>query len=138
MNVNDWKQNGNVYLWRYEGSPKNYPGWHLTADSEGAIAFITLIDLVSGASSGTKRTIVLSKPGESELRVPGCRQAAIAAEKLVLESAVEDASFWSVKTENRSLALRAGKANLAELRKGIGIQNRGVTKQRGQVSKSQI
>ncbi|MFT5083714.1 MAG: hypothetical protein ACI9Y1_001763 [Lentisphaeria bacterium] len=33
MNLNPWKLNGSISIWRYEPINRKIPGWHLIADN---------------------------------------------------------------------------------------------------------
>lgn len=38
-----WQQKGNLYLWRYQPENRNYPGLHITGDSDGLKSLAPLI-----------------------------------------------------------------------------------------------
>ena len=60
--LDHWQQSGNVWLWRYRGSDRNYPGWHLTADPKGAASLIRLLDVFANSDQPAFRTVQLSRP----------------------------------------------------------------------------
>ncbi len=119
MTVNDWKQTGNIYLWRYKDDAKRFSGWHMTADDEGARSLARLVDLFLASGTDAKRTIRLTIPTDRELRVPNFNRKADPAEKLVLESVAGDDSLWSLTGGDKKATLRVGRSHLPGLRRGM-------------------
>jgi hypothetical protein len=124
MNTNKWKQSGTVYLWRYEENPKNYRGWHLTADSEGVRSLLELIDLMLKSNDEASRTIKTDIPTENELKVPNCKKKAISTTKIVLLNKKDNSDYWSISEAPGVVTLEAGDKALGQLKDGlIDIQN---------------
>ena len=96
MSVNNWKQKGNIYLWRYAGNPKNYSGWHLTGDNEGVESLLELLGLMLEENSGSNRTFRLSKPGMDITSVVGCRDRMIAESKVKFCYEVSEATELNI------------------------------------------
>ena len=64
-----WEQQGLVSLWRYNGDERIAPGWHLTADPLGALSLISLFRLLESGAVGAVRTVTLTPPSSSALRI---------------------------------------------------------------------
>jgi len=125
MNTNNWKQSGNVYLWRYVENPKNYRGWHLTADSKGVWSLIELIDLMLKSNDETKRTIKSNIPTENELGVPNCKKKAISTAKIVLLNKKDNNEYWSISEAQGVVTFEAGDNALRRLKDGLtDVQNK--------------
>jgi len=69
-----WKPQGAVFLWRYLENTRNYPGWHLTADSTGVRSILALLDLLASSSVRLYRTIPVTRPTIRELSAPNNKQ----------------------------------------------------------------
>jgi hypothetical protein len=121
MTADDWKQTGNIYLWRYKDNPKNLPGHHLTADHEGIESVSMLIQMLLQSSTETKRTLRLTAPKDTESAVPDPRskKKIESVEKLVLQFEAQNDSFWSLTGDKNKLMLRAGRTKLLKLREGL-------------------
>jgi hypothetical protein len=65
-----WQQSGSVWLWRYRGSDRNFPGWHLTADDTGAASLVELLDALANGNQQAFRTLQLGRPTPAILSVP--------------------------------------------------------------------
>lgn len=89
-----WQQSGSVWLWRYSGRDRNYPGWHLTADRAGASSLIELLDvLVNGKQRGF-RTVQLVRPTPAILSAPNKRNAEWAAPSKLRIGFARDPNEW--------------------------------------------
>lgn len=89
MNPNEWKQRGRVSIWSYDGSPRNYPGWHLNCDQAGAASLISLVKALLDSQEDAHRTVVVTGPAESQLAVPNCRATPSSPQRLVVKIAPE-------------------------------------------------
>ena len=119
--VAQWKQDGRVYLWRYRGNPRSYPGWHLTADGRGSDSLLRLFDLMLSATYSSHQTMQITAPGEQQLAVPGCSAAVLPAVSLTLrypKSSVPDGE-WSLRDESGEIHLTVGWLRLEQLQKGV-------------------
>src|SRR5688572_30111766 len=82
--VKRWELRGHVYLWRYKGNARNYPGWHLTADAPACVALIELVDLMGGSRFSSSSPVPLSPPTEHQVGVPNAPLPHVAVEALEL------------------------------------------------------
>lgn len=124
---------GSVSLWRYTENERNYPGWHLSADTSGAASLRSL--LADLEVSGGYRTVSITPPSEALLRVPNNRGGKAAWQapgrwRIHYLSAPEESRSWRVGEDTDTKVLSAGKAWLAEFRAGI----EGVEKGKGDYS----
>ncbi|MBB5884906.1 hypothetical protein DYQ93_03355 [Xanthomonas sp. LMG 8992] len=123
-----WTQSGRISLWRYLENERNYPGWHLNADSAGCQSLLTLLDALAADGVGS-RTLLITAPSKAELGVPNNRRglaAWVAPEKLRLTLSTTD-DHWSFPVDAEPAALEIGSGWLAALREGIA----GIAKGRG-------
>ena len=117
-NVFSWKQEGVISLWRYTEFRSKFGGWHLSANDAGVKSLISLTRLLSGASD-THRTITVTPPSASVLRVPNYQQGDAlwsAPGKWRLQCAPHTASdTWVFPPELEPATLTVGGAFIAEL-----------------------
>lgn len=64
MNLNTWKKEGLISIWRYEPKERSLPGWHMTADSSGYDSLVVLLNLLKNSAPESKRTIALDTPSK--------------------------------------------------------------------------
>ena len=62
VDIHDWSKSGNIAIWRYEPQAKNFPGWHMSCDSEGYKSLYELLSLFLDSDPMIKRTLVLDTP----------------------------------------------------------------------------
>lgn len=122
--VHAWKQSGNVYLWRYHESYRNYPGWHLSADHTGAESLLNLITELKEAFTTVYRTITLSEPTNEVLAVPNNRGGkarwwAPSRLKIIFDPAPVAENTWSFPTDQDPAVLTVGREFLMKLQAGI-------------------
>jgi hypothetical protein len=66
--IEKWTQRGSILLWHYEGFPKNYCGYHLTADQDGCVFLIGLVERFRNAQYPARKRIALDiRPRRSSL-----------------------------------------------------------------------
>ncbi len=119
MNINKWTQHGKVYLWQYNGSPKNYIGWHITCDKEGIVSLSELISLMIKSDDNGKRTVNLFKPKSSELKVPNCKSKAIAVTKITILYEADSPDIWDFRKEDERVFLHTGINQLIKFKSGL-------------------
>jgi hypothetical protein len=104
-----WQQSGSVWLWRYLGSDRNYPGWHLTADSSGAASLVQLLDLFNNSKQPVFRTVQLGRPTAAILSVPNNRNAKCAAPVKLRIVLAADPGEWVFTRTDASAQLTLGR-----------------------------
>lgn len=72
-NVERWKQNGSLYLWRYLENTRNYPGWHLSADDLFCQSFALLTEKMLASRWNSEKTLLVTPPNAKILGVPNNR-----------------------------------------------------------------
>jgi len=123
--VNNWKQTGQVFIWRYGPQRKNHAGWHLTAEDDACEGVIALIEAMRAAGQASHRTITLSNPPEAVCAVPNF--GAPLKEKLGPLTVHWDPSFsdLTLSEERERLSLRVGDPRADELLRGLRDIRRG-------------
>jgi hypothetical protein len=118
--VKRWRLQGDVYLWRYKGNARNYPGWHLTADTPGCASLLELIDLMRDSQFLSEAPIRLSQPTLRQISVPNAPLEHDPAKSLaVYHSPKLVADHWRLSENDGRVRLEVGHDSLSELRKGI-------------------
>lgn len=114
-----WKQAGSIALWRYTENIRNYPGWHITADSAGSASLVDLLDAFAADGVPVSRTLAISTPTTAILAVPNNRSSAWrSASKLRLSLSANE-SEWLFPDFLEPAELTIGAQWLLELRRGI-------------------
>lgn len=121
MNPNEWKQNGRVSIWRYEGNPRNYPGWHLNCDEAGAASLRNLVASLANSPELARRTVSVAGPVQEQLAVPNCPAEPWAPEKLILEVS----SNWFISEAEDKVVLGFPIEMAIELESGLQSLSQG-------------
>jgi len=117
--VNEWKQGGEIYLWRYLGRSRNFLGWHITGTKEGCLSLVELLDRFEFEGERRHRTIQLSQPSTDQLAVPNNANADwTSAQKLKIEYH-PGSSEWRFPKDSNPAVLQIGQEWLEELRNGL-------------------
>jgi hypothetical protein len=122
--VEGWRQAGNLWLWRYRQSTRNYPGWNLAADPMGWESLRDLLGRMVDSPWACRREISLSKPTARILAVPnnpGGSEGLESPPCLRLDVArgrVGD-RHWRLESDPQRVALQVGPSKLAELRAAV-------------------
>ncbi len=122
----EWKQRGSISLWHYEGFPKNYCGYHLTADREGCAFLLGLIGLFRNERYPARKKIILDAPTPAMLAVPNSGLKCIPAARLELRFLREGCDEqWSVLGSDQEVIIEMGASRLDDLGRGIRDISRG-------------
>jgi hypothetical protein len=124
--VNEWVQEGDLYVWRYANPGRHWRGWQFSADPVGCRSIRNLLDRMHGGEP-CHRTLMLAPVTDAILNVPnsGYKQAG-RFEKLRVEylPAFED---LRVVPNGEALIMTVGKprsryltAAFAEVEMGVG------------------
>ena len=122
-----WKQRGIISLWRYTENSRNYPGWHLSADAAGCASLFELLQALRACSESTSRTVHITPPSSSTLKVPNYRSKWVAPTKwrIAFEPNKAATSLWSIETQEDSVHLTLGVTMIQELASGVKDIRRG-------------
>jgi hypothetical protein len=119
-----WKQRGRVSIWRYVESTHNFPGWHFTADEEGAESLALLVSAFEAEAPGASRAISVIPPSTAELGVPNNRRSGVVVPEKVRLLFHQEGERWHLAQVGPTLEFNIGDGWMPPLRKGI----EGVTK----------
>jgi hypothetical protein len=114
-----WHQQGAVSIWRYVNNVRNYPGWHLTADSDGAGSVATLIGALHSDIPGSSRSVVVHAPSPAELRVPNNRSSDIVVPSKFRLVSHSEPAHWHFEEESGTLVLNFGMSWVDPLRSAV-------------------
>ena len=123
--ANSWKQSGRISLWRYTENERNFPGWHINADSAGCESLLALLEVLS-ADGGGSRTVAIATPTKAQLDVPNNKAGLatwVAPDKLRMTFS-PNPEEWFFSSAIDPAEITVGTSWLAPLREGIaGIPN---------------
>lgn len=122
--VHMWKPRGHIYFWRYPDAYRDYPGWHLSADLEGAASLLELIAAFQASPVACCRTLHLSPPTQSVLRVPNNgngKAHAWSPRRLRITFDPGDAATgnWNLVLDQDAAVLSLGERYLALFKTGV-------------------
>jgi hypothetical protein len=122
-----WKQEGSISLWRYTENERNYPGWHLSADTRGCSSLSSLLQSLAADGDGAARAIALEPPTASVLAIPNNRggQAKFRAPAKLRVRFVRDPRLWSFPKTLEPAELAFGYDWLAPLKQGLDAISQG-------------
>jgi hypothetical protein len=103
-----WKHSGSVWLWRYGADDRNYPGWHLTADSTGAASLADLLETLAEPNQPAFRTVQLCRPTPAILAVPNKRSADWTAPAKLRIAFAADPDEWIITGTDATVQLTLG------------------------------
>lgn len=115
MNINDWKQDGRVSIWRYEGDLRNYPGWQLNCDEAGAASLVCLIKVLAQSTESSERTVSVTRPAQRQLSVPNCSAKSRSPDKLILKVSPE----WCISELEGKVILCFPREMASEIENGL-------------------
>jgi hypothetical protein len=84
--VDAWKQQGQIFLWRFSGETRNFPGWNFCADEAGCESTAQLLQLMQRARWASKRTLHVTRVPDEFInpREPAARSRLIVPRHLTL------------------------------------------------------
>ena len=115
VDIHDWSKSGNIAIWRYEPQAKNFPGWHMSCDSEGYKSLNELLSLFLDSDPMIKRTLVLDTP---DPYIASSTLKKTVQNKLVIVKSSDD-SQWLLSDDCGKLKLDIGSGKIAELMDGM-------------------
>jgi len=112
-----------ICVWRYLDNDRNYPGYHLSADSEGCAYLKQRIN-----DQWSYASIPLSAPSAAVLSVPnnqGGKARIKAAQKLKIELTTTEIGAVSIEEDGEAIVITFSKAGIREFVQGIEDIERG-------------
>ena len=112
-----------ICLWRYLENTKHYPGYHLSADSEGCTYLCERIN-----DQWDRSSFSLVEPDSAVLSVPnnqGGRAGIYAFTKLSIETNGAEGERFSMEEHTSTLVLQISPRQTNELLKAIDAMKRG-------------
>ncbi|MBU6952516.1 hypothetical protein [Hahella sp. HN01] len=113
-----WRQQGEIYFWRYKTNPSDYAGWHLSADATGADSLLQLLGQCTQANDALFRTLTLSKP-DAAAAVANCSDQVITFPKLKLIYTPDRAEQWIISETEDKPCLDISKQGAQILMQGL-------------------
>jgi len=115
VDIHDWSKSGKIAIWRYEPQAKNFPGWHMSCDSEGYKSLNELLSVFLDSESMKKRTLVLDTP---DPYIASSTLKKTMQNKLVIVKSSDD-SQWLLSDDCGKLILDIGSGKITELMGGV-------------------
>lgn len=119
------------------GLPRNYHGYHLTADAKGCVFLLGLIELFRNAQYPARKVVELTIPTPDHLAIPNCPRKCIPARTAEFRFRRDySESHWSIIETDGKVSIETGANALCELdrgfadvtvHKGIGLLEMGTT-----------
>jgi hypothetical protein len=107
--IDNWRQSGRLFFWRFTENVRSYPGWNFMLDSAGAISVSSLVRAMSKSSTPCIRTVQVSLPTVEVLRVANNRSAGcVAPTRLRIEIDTADPATWSLNDDGVAVHWRLG------------------------------
>ena len=127
QDLEKWKPRGMISLWRYEGSPKSYRGYHLAADLDACSDLLGLVDLFRKAQFPARKKIALVDPTSEVLAVPNCSQKCLPAKSLEFHfSPYFSEEHWLISEGDCEVMIEMGSAGLNALERGVSDMTQAV------------
>ena len=118
--IENWTQRGTISLWHYEGFPKDYCGYHLTADRDGCVFLAGLVERFRKAQYPARKRISLDAPTSEILSVPNCARKCISAESVELRFRRDFSSdHWSATEIGSEVRIEMGANGLDDFDRGV-------------------
>ncbi|AZZ93361.1 hypothetical protein EUZ85_22605 [Hahella sp. KA22] len=118
MDLYSWRQQGEIYFWRYKNNPSNYAGWHLSADATGADSLILLLEQCIQIPDSLYRTLTLTKP-DAAASVANCRDQVISFPKVKLIYTPDGKEQWTINETEGEPCLNISKQSAQILMQGL-------------------
>jgi hypothetical protein len=117
--IEQWNRRGSISLWHYDGFPKSYCGYHLSADQAGCAFLSGLIARFRNAQYPARKKIALDRPTPEVLSVPNCPKQCLPAEhvELCFRSDWDD-GHWSVGERDGEVVIEMGARGLNDIDRG--------------------
>jgi hypothetical protein len=120
---------GRICLWRYREHTRNYPGFHLSADTKGCEQLLKLLGGLAKVRAPQIATVTLDPVTASVLAVPNNRDAAVSAFRywdLIADPRFDPERFHftvmndRVRSELSSVQIESIAAGVSDIREGRG------------------
>lgn len=118
VNRNLWVQKGHLSIWEYKDPSKAFRGLHVTCDKEGCQSIILLLNQLQDASRPRKRSVIISKPTENELKFPNYSSRKIWSPKklkLLGHLGEENRNIFEFEKSADHITLELGEEKINEL-----------------------
>ena len=112
--VNEWRQEGSLWIWRYRNPKHGWDGWHLSADPAGARSLRNLIDRMHGGQP-CHRTLRLEPMTDAVLAVPNYKRPIMPDSDRLRVDYTPEAGALSLAAVEKRLVLLIGSSSIRPL-----------------------
>jgi site-specific DNA-adenine methylase len=109
---------GKLYLWKFKGNVRNYPGWNLTADATSCDSLLNLFELMKFSRYPSRKTVNTENVTKNQVKVCG-DYSYISAQKLTLNYRKGSEGLWYIHLDSNNLEISMGDEKLNELESAI-------------------
>lgn len=125
--IEKWKQQGDIWIWRYIIQSKNYAGLHFTADSAACKSFKHLIRLMKEAQWPSTKILLISAKPFIDPTGYGYKKTVLKTIKIKYRKNLVAEDHWQIDWDGtkRNPTLSLGAKKLNELEKGVSDVEKG-------------
>ncbi len=119
-NINNWRLNGNLSIWKYKYSNRSYKGFHIAISKTAAGSLQNLIDLFLNTTGKLYKTIELRTPAKADISATGCKSPAQKFRKLKLSICSDEVDQYQTSTVEDYLIIQISRSNLSTVMQALG------------------
>lgn len=116
--INNWKQEGRVFFWRYTRSSRNKRGWHISGNRKGCANIVELLELLFEID-GAYWTLRLGKVPEAAWGTPNFGAPAKDRFECLRITCDEEADELSISDDKGLLSICGARTHLESLWAGF-------------------
>lgn len=112
--VNEWVQEGRLFVWRYADPGRGWRGWHWTADPIGCRSVRNLLDRMHGGKS-CHRTLKLDPVTDAILAVPNYGRKSVGRFEKLRIAYLPEFEELRLSPQSETLVMTVGSRRLRKL-----------------------
>ena len=117
--LNDWKHDGETFMWRFLDASKGYQGWHLAIDSRGALAIKELFQIFDSLNYEGYRTVSIKEPTEKIVSIPGSKSKVEKISKIKISYIYGSPENYQLVNISGVASLEVGAVAMAKIITGL-------------------
>ena len=112
--LNEWMQDGRLYVWRYDTPGRGWRGWHFAADAASCRSVANLLNRMRGGEP-CHRTLRLESVTDEILRVPNYNHATAGSFEKLRVCYAPDFENLEISPEKGDLVMTVGNRRIGKL-----------------------
>ncbi len=119
--VDKWTQTGEIWIWKYKGESKNYPGFHMTTDRAASPHLVELANLMLKGQWPSSKVLRLSEAPVPDVTGYSRQRQVLSSLRLKYPKGSVADEHWDMALDGAALnaTLTVGATKLKNLREGI-------------------